>query len=134
MKQLYNTRRAAALLGEPRLEPKALARRVRGAVGSPLPRYKFGEGANTLRLPAGTVHALAAERGVRVEGGLVEETHDKATYSVAEAAAVLDGTRPWVYNLISSGELPEATPPGEQTRVRREDLEAFISRHYEGGA
>ncbi len=51
---------------------------------------------------------------------------------VSEAARYLVAAKSTVYNLVSTGELP-ALRIGRAVRIRKSDLEQFISRNMNGG-
>lgn len=128
MIRLYSTTTVARALG---VEPKWVARRIRGAVGAPLPRYNFGHGKNTVRVDADTFAAVAQDAGRPLTAPLIlrAEEPDAPVYPVSEVARLLDASRVWVYKLVERGELENASGPGEPALVPADSLRAFIERH-----
>lgn len=53
--------------------------------------------------------------------------------TVDQAAKLLAISKPTLWRLLRRGELPVVKIAQRGTRLKRSDIEAYISRHYTGG-
>jgi excisionase family DNA binding protein len=58
---------------------------------------------------------------------LVDNTLEKRAYSVEQAAYYIGGSRPTVYRLMDSGDLP-SIHIGRRRMILKEDLDKFLDR------
>lgn len=58
---------------------------------------------------------------------------DDELLTVDEAARLLTISKPTVWRMIRAGELPVVKIAKRSRRIKRSDIEAYISRHYTGG-